>query len=236
MLKKTLLTALAALALAASSHAITYSANDLFASSELNNTLSSTFGPFSVGYASAGDPSTFSAFGSGDHGSFFGNGNVTGFYVHNNALVPAAVVNTSNGAVGPVGPVPGPLASHQILLHPGGTSGNAFTPPIYDAILRFTATAAGNYSYSALFSALDSGTTIDGVLHNNAVIANSGSLFLGAGDHLDFFVNAAGDISNDSTGLFASVSTVPDGGNAALLLGGSLLALVAAERLRRILA
>lgn len=236
MLKNTLFTALAALALVASSHAITYNANDLFASSELSSTPSSTFGPFSVGYALTGDPSSFSAFGSGDHDSFFGNGNVTGFFVHNNALVPAAVVNTSNAPVSPIGPVPGPLASHQILLHPGGTTGNAFTPPIYDAILRFTATTAGNYSYNALFSALDSGATLDGVLHNNSLVANSGLLYLGAEDHLDFFVNAAGDISNDSTGLFASVSTVPDGGNAALLLGGSLLALVAAERLRRVLA
>lgn len=168
-----------------------------------------------------------------------------GWSVQNPALVPDAnpsVLYLVNGS--------GPLfnystisaPSNSVSLHPG--SGGEL------AIARWTAPAAGTYLISGAFRGNDTaGTTTDvHVLHNNAAVVNgsvngtgvteafSQTLFLSAGDRIDFAVGAGGNgFFNDSTGLSAIISAVPEPSSYAFLLAGlGVVAVIANRRKQRL--
>lgn len=129
---------------------------------------------------------------------------------------------------------------HQLVLHPG--SGTEY------AVLRFTSPQAGTYTYAADFNGADGvATTTDvHVLINslgvdaaginfgggtNTATFSSPSIALAAGDTIDFAVGKANStFFFDSTGLFATVTLVPEPSALILLAVGGLA--VAALRLR----
>lgn len=182
-----------------------------------------------------GTPATFAAFISGeapagDHDdASFGFAGIEGFYKHNNAFVPAAVVNVTGSTVSGIG-------SHQMLLHPGGigSPNDAFTGPIVDSVMRYTVATSGSYNIVGAYASLGGGATVNQVRLNESQILFSQSESVGdpgafnllnvsltAGDRLDFAVNAGGDgIAGDSTGLFANISAVPEPASLSLLALG----------------
>lgn len=117
--------------------------------------------------------------------------------------------------------------SNSVNLHPG--------PNGEISVARWIAPTAGLYLISGAFRGNDTvGTTTDvHVLHNNASLVNgsinglgatenfSQTVFLAAGDRVDFAVGAGGNgFFNDSTGLSAIISAVPEPSSYALLLAG----------------
>ena len=132
-------------------------------------------------------------------------------YLIKNTSTTTDFVNVNVGTIITV--VPG-----QLDLHPG--------PNGEYSILRFTAPAAGAYSFSSSFSGVDTGpTTTDvHVLLDGAAIADGGInvngggntasltspfVSLAKGDTLDFAVGYGnGTYFNDSTGLYATVTSL----------------------------
>lgn len=176
------------------------------------------FSNFTAGYAIDLNPASFTAFSTSQHTNnwFNSSSRLQGWFRNNNVIVPAVIINTSASAVssGSVGPIdPG-----QILLHGGGLGNNGFTPPIYNAVLRFTASLSGEYIISGDWESLDSGTTRNYILKNGVAlynsVANNASFnlktTLNAGDTIDFLVNDFNGISNDSTGLRTTLTLVPE--------------------------
>lgn len=124
------------------------------------------------------------------------------------------------------------LPANQLALHPGRNGEYS--------ILRWTAPAAGTYSFSTLFTGLDDsgGTTTDvHVLKNAVSLFNdningyldssqfSGLLSLANGDIIDFAVGF-GTNNNylfDTTGLSVGISAVPESGH--LVSGGLAIAI-----------
>ena len=125
------------------------------------------------------------------------------------------------------------LPPGQIALHPGPT------PDDDAAILRFTAPDSSLYRIDANFYAGDMSET-DAWIVRNGDFANplsslgvtsvnpsyvAPSLFLGAGDTLDFVVGNHGSFYNDTTPLSVHIVSVPEPGTFLLALGG-LVALI----------
>jgi hypothetical protein len=178
-----------------------------------NGSETNPFGQYTYGYnLTPGTPSGFSAAGLSHTDAFNGNANVEGYFINNNAIVPAILQNTSGAPnVTNFGVT---LNPSEILLHPGGVTGNAFAPPHADAILRFTVPDDGEYDIVGNFRSLSSGATDSRVLLNGVALASVGdggpfSILdqqLSAGDFIDFAVGSLGDIGSDSTGLTATIT------------------------------
>lgn len=240
------LAAVMVLSLTLPAWAMAYDANTAFVANELNaaTQTNSTFGSFTVGWgntipADGGPASSFIPFTPAEYTSSFTNGifvqgqntNTQGFQTTAPTfVVPAAVVNdlgTTAGS-GAFGLDPG-----EILLHPGGRNNSngsdAFTPPIFNGVLEFTAPTTGDYLIAGHFRSLDGGSTLDEIGVNGtqvfAVTDPQLSLYgtiypfsfvqhLTAGDKVDFAVNDGSDsIAEDSTGLFVTLTptvTVPE--------------------------
>ena len=129
-------------------------------------------------------------------------------------------------------------------LHPGASQPDMSLYDI-DAIVRFTAPTAGTYKYSGFFQVLDRSPSGVSIHAGGAVVPLSlilldktnfnGSATLAAGETIDFRVNRAGVIWNDSTGLAATVTAVPEPATWAMMIAGFGLA-GAALRRRRLVA
>lgn len=138
-----------------------------------------------------------------------------------------------------------------LFLHPG--SGDLGT----DSILQFIAPAAGLYRISALFSRLDNTTSGNGVIasvfHGTTTglisqdfstlintggagsngLSYNGTFGLLAGGSVYFAVNNNGEYQFDSTGLQASITSVPEVGTWAMMLLGIGVAGAGARYRRR---
>jgi PEP-CTERM motif len=128
--------------------------------------------------------------------------------------------------------------SNTVNLHPG--------PAGELAVARWTAPTAGLYQISGNFRGNDvAGTTTDvHVLHNANAIVNSAvsgfgttqgfsqTVSLAAGDRIDFAVGTGGNgYFNDSTGLSAIISAVPEPSSYAFLIAGlGVVAFIARRR------
>ena len=223
-------------------NASTYNANQEFVDSEAGLGLS-TFGNFSLGYALPGSPDSFKIFGAPDEGvhtdSWAGNPNLEGWFVDNNVIVPAIVVNTSTSNATTFFGVT--VAPSQILMHGGGVGDNGYVQPFYDAVLRFTVPTSGKYEIKGIWTQLHSGITSQIVRINNTILqSNNGGTntfnytpILNAGDHIDFVVNDLDGIGSDSTGLTASIAAVPEPSTLALLGFGGISIAFGAYRKRR---
>jgi hypothetical protein len=153
-----------------------------------------------------------------------------GWSVQNPANVPdpnPSVLYLVNGS--------GALFTHSTISAPSGSVNLHPGPAGELAIARWIAPTAGAYLVSGGFRGNDTaGTTTDVyVLHNNTAIVNgvvsgfdakhnfSQTLLLAAGDRVDFAVGTGGNgYFNDSTGLSAIISAVPEPSSYALLLAG----------------
>jgi hypothetical protein len=169
-------------------------------------------GPWDYGYGVAG--STFNLFTVADPGPPFER-----WTVPDPVLGTPAVVENTTGSPIVVGTVL--IPEHALAFHPG---------PSVDTMVRWTAPAAGDYSYSGYFDLLD--ILPSGIV--GEVFANSQQLFSGeltgpgadpaadapggreffqgtvslqAGDTLTFAVNNDGTFLFDTTGLGATITT-----------------------------
>ena len=148
--------------------------------------------------------------------------------------ITAATVDTFDTVVMP---------TDVLNVHPG---------PDTDTIVRFTAPTSASYRISGFFELLDikpSGVVVSifrgGVSEGFAVLTGPGATFpdtvgesvpfggvryLTAGETLDFGVNNDGSYYNDSTGLSATLTTVPDAASWALMVVGFGLVGVVSRR------
>lgn len=185
-------------------------------------------GPFSYGYLNGGVFNLFNASTSSCAGiSGLACQYASGFNASN---LPAVGINTTGSLIS-TGSVRIPTG--EVFFHPVGLNSGL---PDGDAILRFTAPSDGFYSVAATFQLLDtspSGVTVNvsgngvglasalvGPLNTTLAINRSFSLL--AGQFIDFDVGPAGSYYNDSTGLRAQISTVPEPATLALLGTGVL--------------
>jgi hypothetical protein len=145
--------------------------------------------------------------------------------------VPMVAANLTDHTLQYGGSVTDPTVVHPVgvlNLHPGMTLDGSNTP--IDSIVRFTAPTAGAYSFSGFFQTLDinpSGVSIfaNGVMLTPLSIVDhattsplaaggvspfSGTVTLAQNGTIDFRVNRAGEIWNDSTGLSARVAAIPE--------------------------
>lgn len=120
-------------------------------------------------------------------------------------------------------------------LHPGMTLDGSNLD--VDAIVRFTATASGSYNYKGFFEALDNNPSGVSITAGGHLVPISGAANLGlmitgtptafdyttyltGGQSIDFRVNRAGQIWNDSTGLSLNIASVPEPASWALMILG----------------
>jgi hypothetical protein len=142
----------------------------------------------------------------------------------------------------------GPIFSHSTVSAPSGSVNLHPGPNGELAVARWIAPAAGAYQVSGSFRGNDiEGTTTDvHVLHNNVAVVNgsingfadtqgfSQTLLLAAGDRVDFAVGIGGNnFYNDSTGLSAVISAIPEPSSYALLFAGLGVMAFMANRKRR---
>ncbi len=194
-----------------------FNVNDAFVANELSGTPTDPNGVYTYGYTfTPANVAALDTTGLVHTTAFFGSTGLQGYYIPNNAIVPAVLGNVTNAPITTgfgVTVQPG-----ELLLHPGGTSGDAFAPPVADADLRYTAPVASLATISGVFSTLSSGSTdvhvfINGISAFDANIAQGQSAAfnfttaLAANDKVDFLVGPSTDgIGSDSTGLFANIS------------------------------
>jgi hypothetical protein len=193
-----------------------YNANSDFTAFELANSGNQTpaFSNFTVGYSLT--LGGFTAFAATEHtDNWISKPGLEGWYIANNASVPAVVVNTSNSSV----QANQSIDPSQIVMHPGGTSADAYATPYSNAVLRFTATNAGIYSVIGDWESLDVGPTMNYVLKNGTTLFSSAlddstfnllSISLAQGDTIDFVVDAGAYSGSDMTGLRATLTGVAD--------------------------
>lgn len=212
---KLLLAAIAALLpfAAASDAATTYNALSDFSTTENPN------GVWTFGRSTANNGGTFTAYP-----DFVVDG-VYSVWRDNSHLsegAPSVWLRTDQGALN---------------FHPG--PGGAFDE---FSIIRFTAPAAGNYTYTANFLSVDSGTKNVWVFHNADQLhadtisgagasSDFGSLTLAPGDTVDIVVGPAGGYQNDATGISFVVEAVPEP-SAVALFGLTGLGLAVRRRRR----
>lgn len=209
---------------------VIYNANNEFKNYMLSSpSVDSTFGNFSIGTSDnngMGDPvfGNFTAFGTGNKNtSIIGSSSFQGWNFASFYQIPFVGINVSNSAVTGVSTLTS-VAPSQMILH-GDANLNA--------VLRFTATIAGDYAIRGNWHSLDQGSTYNYVLKNSSILdssfANDSSFNLTTtllvGDHIDFLVNSFDNLEADSTGLFAVLElgavAVPEPTTMALLgLGG----------------
>jgi len=122
-------------------------------------------------------------------------------------------------------------------LHPGVTLDGSNLD--VDAIVRFTAATSSTYKFSGFFKTLDNNPSGVSILAGGDVVDLTGagkadvtalttgapvyfddSVYLAAGQTLDFRVNRAGAIWNDSTGLSLQITAVPEPASWALMIVG----------------
>lgn len=170
-------------------------------------------------------------------------GGLTGWYdAAGSSAVPAVLGNTT-GAATTFGTLT--VQTNELLVHPWiDNSGN----PV-DSIVRWTAPAAGTYDITGFFQRIDNtvgagdGVTFDllaggtsltsGAIGSSNYNAQTFSYVetLAAGQSVDFAVGPGSNFFYDSTGLNATISTVPEPLTAGLLFTG--LATMAMTRRRR---
>lgn len=146
----------------------------------------------------------------------------------NNSNLPAVGHNTT-GALISTGSVR--IPTDVLFMHPVGLNSGL---PNGDTVVRFTAPTSSTYSVAGKFEILDvnaSGTDVSIVGGSSSFSqALSGPVFtpanfgfqthLNAGQTLDFIVDPAGSYFNDSTGLAAVISAVPEPASWALMIVG----------------
>ena len=204
----------------------TFNVNDAFVANE-GGTPSNPNGSYTYGYNfDPTNPGAFStsSFRHTDSGGFLGNPGVQGYYVDNNFVVPAVVGNVTNATINTV-KFNVSLKPGELLLHPGNVTPDANQQPYADADLRYTVATGGTYSIAGLFEGLDKGPTDVSIRINGAAPAFSSALTgtgsstnfgftikLAKNDVVDFLVGPGNpaNIYNDSTGLFANISAVPE--------------------------
>jgi hypothetical protein len=188
-------------------------------------------GTLTVGYnLTPATPGAFTTAGQTHTDSFNGNPNIEGYFIPNNIIVPAVVVNT---AATPLAlNFGGTILGEEILLHPGNPGADGFALPASASILRYTVPAAGAYDITGAFRDIGGGPVAVDVLVNGASILAAGAgsdataftetEILAAGDFLDFVVDDADGIGSDSTGLTANIALVPEPAALGLLALGGL--------------
>ncbi len=227
---------------------VTYDVNAAFVANELGGTPVNPNGPYTYGYNF--NPTTPSAISTSGlvhtgAGGFNGTGaGIQGFYYPNNALVPALLVNDTNSPI--VTNFGTTMQAGQILLHPGGTTGDAFAPPIADAVLQYVVPSTSTYTVSGSYQALSIGDTsiniyINGVQAFSASEGPQGTVTpflltqtLAAGSTISF-VAAVGPngIGSNSTGLFANIASTPEPASLVVWGIGIAAGLVIARRRRK---
>lgn len=147
-------------------------------------------------------------------------------------LVPMVAKNTTSGTISYANTVVHPV--DVLNIHPGHGDNGAFA---IDAIIRFVAPTTSTYSYNGFFQALDispsgvaitingspvaiSGSANMGAMTVGSPTAFSGAAQLAAGDYIEFRVNRAGEIWNDSTGFAAQITAVPEPATWGLMILG----------------
>lgn len=119
-------------------------------------------------------------------------------------------------------------------LHPGAKQPYMLTD--IDVIVRFIAPTAGVYRYKGFYEVLDIAPGAVNAYANGVLVPLSGAashpgvtgprtyfgggVSLAAGDVIDFRVNRAGAIWDDSTGLSATISSAPEPAAWAMMIGG----------------
>lgn len=134
------------------------------------------------------------------------------------------------------------VAANTLTMHPGGNG--------EFSVVRFTSASGGSFQVNASFFGQDnggaSGTTTDvhvrttadvftsAVVGFGTTVSYSGVVTLAAGQTMDFVVGIGGNnYFNDSTGLTASVSVVPEPEGVVLALAGLAVAAAAAGQRRK---
>ena len=194
-----------------------FNINDAFVTNELGAGAISFPGPLGgtvqLGHnVTPNNPATLLTTGLVHTNSWASATGLRGRFYPNGAIVPALVVNVTGAAIDTGFAVTGPK---QIHLHPGNPSSNPATQPASAVVVRYTAATTGLHTISGDFQSLSGGTVAVDVLKNGVSILSSGAgsdgtgflevVTLAVGDKIDFVVDDGGDISSDSTGLYANI-------------------------------
>ena len=197
---------------------------------EINPFAGPEGGSITLGYSpTPSNPAAFTTANLVHTDAFNNNPQIEGFFINNNIIVPAVLVNTAATSL-PLN-FGGTILGQEILLHPGNPGPDGFVLPADAAVLRYTVASAGIYTISGVFRDIGGGPVAVDVLLNGTTILTAGAgsdatgfnetQTLAAGDFLDFVVDDANGIGSDSTGLYANI-VIPEPGSIALLSFGAL--------------